>query len=139
MGYVAGFRLQFRQYYSLGLTLNPARIGNCHNAYVQVLADAGWLALAVYLIMLAKIVWLAWRLANQRRYLEFAPDKASHSAIECSVLMFIFALIGEMSSADADIPLRASFYWQNIIVAIILGISTNMLTASRSRRFPSSK
>jgi hypothetical protein len=35
--------------------------------------------------------------------------------------------------ADFDIPLRQPFYFQFIVVAIILGAATNMIIITRSR------
>jgi hypothetical protein len=41
-----------------------------------------------------------------------------------------------MNAADFGLPLRAAFYTQNLIVAIILGISANMIEISRAKQMP---
>jgi O-Antigen ligase len=133
MGYIAGFRTTFRNYYTLGIQIDVASFGNAHNTYLQVLADAGWLALAVYLIMLFKIVVLSLRCVKRQTYMKLAPDSDSRITIECSLLMLIFCLGSGSGTADYVIPLRATFYWQLIIIAIILGASARMIAASRAR------
>ena len=133
MGYVAGFRVLFRDYFTLGLLLDPTRIGNAHNAYVQVLADAGWLALAIYLIIVINLLRLAWRFSNRRLCLRYAVNGTYRNAIECMLYIFIYEAIGGISAADGVVPLRVSFYWYIISVAVILGISTSMIVDYRSR------
>ena len=133
MGYVAGFRMFFREYRATGLTLDPTHIGNAHNSHLQVLADAGWLALVIYLILLTRIVRMAWRFANRRFYLGFVPDGVLREPLECLLCMLIFCLGLGMSSAGFSVPLQVAFYWQNIIVALILGISANVILACRAR------
>ena len=134
MGYIAGFRMLFRNYYALGLELNVLYIGNAHNSYLQVLADAGWLALAIYLIIQVKIVRLALRFRKKQTYLGFASVNDSRMTIECSFIMLTYCLAAGIGTADFTIPLRAYFYWQYIIGAIILGISARMIVASRPLR-----
>jgi O-antigen ligase len=133
MGYVAGFRMIFRNYVAVGLQVDVSHIGNAHNAYFQVLADAGWLALAVYLIMLSKILWLAWRFRKKRSYRRRPPESESIMALECSLILFIFLLTQGMDTSGFSVPLSMTSYWYYIIIAIILGISARMIAASRAR------
>lgn len=134
MGYVVGFRMIFREQSASALNLIPAAIGNAHNGYFQVLADAGWLALAVYLVMLTKIVRLALRFANRTPRRGFAPDRLSRQSIECSMLMLIYCLAAGMDTSGLVVPLSIASYWQNIIIAIILGISARLILTSRTPR-----
>jgi O-antigen ligase len=134
MGYVAGFRMIFREQSASALNLIPAAIGNAHNGYFQVLADAGWLALAVYLVMLTKIVRLALRFANKIPHRGFKPDNLSRESIECSMLMLIYCLAEGMDTSGFSVPLTVLSHWQNIIVAIILSISARLILTSRTPR-----
>jgi O-antigen ligase len=133
MGYVAGFRILYRNYWELGQQVITSRIGGAHNNYLQVLADAGWLALAVYLIMLIKIVRLALRFTKQQPLSRYAPDRESRDALRCWLLLLIYCFVDGMDSSDMMIPMWPSYYWQYIIIAIILGISARMIAASRAR------
>jgi hypothetical protein len=133
MGYVAGFRMIFKDYHAVGMNLDPSHIGNAHNCYFQVLSDAGWLALAVYLTMLVKIVGMAWRFANKRAFPSGMPDSQCRESTECLMFMLVYLLAVGMDTSGPSVPLSAPFYWQNIIVALILGISANMILASRTR------
>jgi O-antigen ligase len=132
MGYEAGFRLIFREYSAPGLLVNPVLIGNAHNAFMQVLADAGWVAFAAYLVMMAKLVALGLRFAKKRTTTIVAPGNADVHALRCALVLLIFCFADGVGGSDYLVPLRSAFYLQNIIVAIILGISANMLNASRS-------
>jgi hypothetical protein len=133
MGYIAGFRVIFREYYTLGLQVDPTHIGNAHNTFLEVLADAGWLALAVYLLILGKIMFLGWRYARKRTIFSVASDDRTRNALRCAMVLLFSCLATGMESADFDVPLRSPFYLQNIYIAIILGISVGMIAASRNR------
>jgi O-antigen ligase len=133
MGYVAGFRMIFREQSGAALKLVPTSIGNAHNGYFQVLADAGWLALAIFLIMLTKIVRLALRFASKTPHRGFTPDNLHRESIECLMLMLIYCLGEGMDTSGFMVSLTVASYWQNIIIAIILGISARALVASRPR------
>jgi len=135
MGYVAGFRMIFRDYFAVGLLLTPASIGNAHNSHIQVLADAGWLALAIYLAMMTKILRLTWRFKIERPYSRIGSDSLPREALECGMFMLVFCFLEGIDTSVFSVPLTASFYWQNIIIAMILGISARMLANSRSRHF----
>ncbi len=133
MGYVAGFRTKEREYFASGVLSNLTSLGNAHNTYMQTLSDAGWLALAVYLLMLAKIFALGWKfLRGPPVAMAVAGNGAIH-AIRCALLLLIFCLAEGMDGADFCVPLREPFYLQNIVVAIVLGISARLLVASRTR------
>jgi O-Antigen ligase len=134
MGYVAGFRNYFTNTLNLHFGSNVANLGNCHNSFVQVLADAGWLALALYLMMNVRILILGWRFATKRVVASLASENGAPHAIRCAMLMLLMFFIEGMESSDFDIPLRQAFYFQNIVVAIILGASARMLIAHRNRR-----
>jgi hypothetical protein len=137
MGYVAGFRNLFKEHYVLGVQLFAERIGNAHNTYMQTLADAGWLALGVYLVLLVKIILLGWRLAKKKSLLAVASDSRPCQALRCSLILLAFCLAVGMDGADCCVPLRAPYYLQNITIAIILGISARMLAASSARNIGS--
>jgi hypothetical protein len=137
MGYVAGFRMLFKEYYVLGVQFFAERIGNAHNAYMQTLADAGWLALGVYLVLLVKITLLGSRFAKKKSLLTVASESRPYHAMRCSLILLVFCLAFGMDSADCCVPLREPYYLQNIIIAIILGISARQLAASSTRNIGS--
>jgi O-antigen ligase len=133
MGYIAGFRIRFQNYFTLGLQVEPSHIGVAHNTFIQVLADAGWLAFAIYIFMLIKVIVLGWRFAKKRWLAPLSLHSVPCHAIRCSLILLVFCLVYGMDGSDFVLPLRASFYMQNIIIGIILGASTEMLIASRVR------
>jgi O-antigen ligase len=139
MGYIAGFRIIFRQYFALGLQVNVNRIGNGHNSYIDILADAGWLALTIYLITMVKIFRIGFRYAQEHTYMALASDSASRHTLRCALVLLIYCLANGMDTADFSVPLRAAFYLQNIIICLILGISARMIAASRSQYVTSSE
>lgn len=132
MGYIAGFRTIFREYFALGLQFEVTHIGTTHNAFIQVLADAGWLALAIYLVLMAKIIIYGKRHADVRDSAILASNIGSRHAVRCALALLIFCLVNGIYSSEFVIPLRANFYLQNLFIAIILGASARMVIASRS-------
>ena len=134
MGYVTGFRTIFREYSAPGLDLAVSHIGTTHNTFLQFLADAGWLALAIYLILLVRVLALGLRFATKRISTPSVTASLSRHALRCALLLFILCLLEGMDGSDFAVPLKVPFYFQNIIVAIILGVSANMLYASRIRQ-----
>lgn len=134
MGYIAGFRKLFREYFALGLPFDVSHIGNAHNTYMDVLADAGWAALAVYLILLIKIVALGWRYARKRSIFSTSSEQLTRHVLRCALILLVYCLICGTDAADFCIPLRSPFYLQNIVIAMILGSSANLLDACRIRR-----
>jgi len=132
MGYIAGFRTIFREYFALGLQVEVTHIGTAHSAYIQVLADAGWLALAIYLVMIAKVIIYGLNHANIRNSVAFAPNNVSRHAVRCALVLLVFCLVNGIYSSEFVLPLRGIFYMQNLFIAIILGASARMVIASRS-------
>jgi hypothetical protein len=133
MGYITGFRVLFREYSSLGIQVEVSHIGNPHNSFLEVLADAGWLALAVYVVMMTKIVAVGYGFAKKRYMGILEADSTTRHAIRCGLLLLAFCFGMGMGLADFCVPLRQTFYFQNVIVAIILGASSNMLVAFRGQ------
>jgi O-antigen ligase len=133
MGYVAGFRTIFRDYYSLGLPLVVSRIGNAHNAFIQVLADAGWPALIIYLIMIIRIIVVGWRAAKAPSSKIPENGCAPSHVMACALALLIFCIVSGITGADFVVPMRASYYFQNIVIAIILGAYARTLIAARSK------
>jgi hypothetical protein len=83
--------------------------------------------------MLVNIVRLAMRFANTHTYIKLNHYSIYRMTIECSLVMLLFCLTMGISSADYDIPLRIYFYWQFIIIAVILSASARVLTDARAR------
>jgi hypothetical protein len=133
MGYVAGFRKIFKEYFALGLQVEVSHIGNAHNAFIDVLADAGWPALAVYLFLLIKVVAIGWRYARKKALIPIVSDYHSQHALRCAMILLAFCFFCGMDTAEFSVPLRAAFYFQNILIAMILGITARMIVASRAR------
>jgi O-antigen ligase len=131
MGYVAGFRIVFRQYFSLSAGNSLSQLGTAHNTLFDILAGAGWLALAVYLILLAKLVWLAWRFIRRQSQFNPACDSVSRHGIRCSLLLLFYCFVYGMGATEFLAPLRAGFYYEYILFAIILGASARILAVSR--------
>jgi O-antigen ligase len=138
MGYVDGFRVIFRQYYSLTTGQNLSQLGTAHNTFFDVLAGAGWLALAVYLIILAKTIKVAWCFAGRQTLLRPAMDSAPRHAVRCALVLLIFCLGYGMAATEFSAPLRGSFYILYIIIAIILGASAGMIAGARARSISAS-
>ncbi len=137
MGYIAGFRILFKQYFALGMDLDPTGIGNAHNSFIDILAGAGWLALAVYLILLSKIVALGWRFAKRRTSGTAISETMPRHALRCTLLLLVSFFAGGMDTALFSVPLQECFYLQNIIIAIILGISARFIADSRVKSMAS--
>jgi hypothetical protein len=133
MGYVAGFRMLFKNYFSLTSAVVASRIGNTHNTFLQYLADAGWAALVIYLIMLAKVLALGFRVAAKRTPVSFDLDSTSRHALRCTLVLLIYFLVEGVDISDFAAPLRIPFFLQNIAIAIILGVSARIIAASRIR------
>ena len=134
MGYVAGFRAIFREYFAFGLDFEVSRIGNTHNTFLQFLADAGWLAMAIYLIMLVRVIALGMRFATRRISEPSVTASLSRHALRCALLLLIVCLLEGMDGSDFAVPLRVPFYFQNLIIAIILALCARMIAAARSSR-----
>jgi O-antigen ligase len=136
MGYVAGFRTLFPNHFDLYVNGDQSHLGNTHNTFLQYLADAGWLALGLYLIMMAKTLALGWRFSKKPALVGLASDSVTRHATRCALLLLVYCLLEGMEASDFAIPLRQPFSIQYAVVAMILGISAGRLAASRARYFP---
>jgi len=133
MGYVAGFRSIFTKHFDLNFVGDVTRLGTSHNAYIQYLVDGGWLGLALYLFMLAKIFAVGMRFTKRGSLAVSTLESSTVHAIRCGLLLLVYCLADGMDTSVFNIPLQEPFYYQNIIVAIILGACATMLVNSRPR------
>jgi hypothetical protein len=62
-----------------------------------------------------------------------SSNNSSLHATHCALLLLAFCLVDGMENSDFVLPLRQEFYMQNILIAIILGISVRMIIAARQR------
>jgi hypothetical protein len=135
MGYIAGIRTFHRRDFATNLHASLTNIGGTDNSFMEVLADAGWLALALYLTMIAKTVALGWRSMKKLPSVNRAVDRASiditHHSLSCALLLLMFCLAEGMEGSIFTIPMQGAFYCQNILIAMILGASASILIASR--------
>lgn len=131
MGYVAGFRIIFRQYYSLSSGKILSHLGTAHNTLFDILAGAGWLALAVYLILLAKIVWMALHFIKNKSHHNARHDIARRHGIQCALLLLCYCFAYGMSATEFLAPLRAGFNYLYVIIAVILGATAQVISSSR--------
>ncbi|MGD0891229.1 MAG: O-antigen ligase family protein [Terracidiphilus sp.] len=134
MGYMAGIRTFHGGHFATNLHTILNSMGGVDSSYIEVLADAGWLSLAFYLIILVKTATLAWGYAKKRTGKPSAPDFAARHALRCTLLLFFFCLLGGVEDTGFCNPLRPEFYLQNISIAMIVGICTSLYLASRARR-----
>ncbi|MGA2536513.1 MAG: O-antigen ligase family protein [Terracidiphilus sp.] len=134
MGYIAGVRAFHRRDYATNLHAALTNIGGTDNSYIEVLTDAGWPALAIYLAILSRTIFLGWRFSRKRE-LRGSPWLSASRChpLRCSLLLLLFCLAEGTESSTYVIPMSGSFYCQNILLSIILGISTGMVIGSRSR------
>jgi len=134
MGYMSGLRTFRGGHFAMNLHSNLNNIGGADSSYFEVLADAGWLSMAFYLLILGKTAALGWRFAKKHPVKPFAPDLAARHAIHCALLLFFFCLVEEVEDTGFSNPLRPEFYFQDIFIAIILGVCASLVLASRARR-----
>jgi len=125
MGYIAGVR-----YYRIGRfapgTPFDHQVGGTDNGYMEVLADAGWLALVTYAAMFARTAGLGWRIAKNHGFAHAAPSPDGFPALQCMLLVFLYCLLEQMENSDFVTPLRQCFYLQYILMAMILGASAGL-------------
>lgn len=133
MGYISGVRTFHRRDYATNLHASLTNIGGTDNSFLEVLADAGWLALGLYLTMLAKTFALGLRTAKKLKSFSFASDGEVRHSLRCSMLLLMFCMAEGMEGSVFTIPLFGAFYCQNIFIAIILGASASAYLASRPR------
>jgi len=132
MGYIAGIRKTRRPEYGSNLHASLYKVGGTDNSYFEVLADAGWLALGLYLTIMIKILVLGRRLERRQTLMGTSGVNATTlTALRRAILLLVFCLLEGMDGSDFVIPLRQEFYLQNVIIAVILGVSTSMLIALR--------
>jgi hypothetical protein len=136
MGYISGVRTFHRRDFATNLHASLTNIGGTDNSFLEVLADAGWLALALYLIILAKTVALGWRSAKKGSLVAFGSDSVVGHSLRCALLLLMFCLAEGMEGSVFTIPMFGAFYCQNILIVMILGASASVLIASRPR-YPS--
>jgi hypothetical protein len=89
--------------------------------------------------MMVKIVLLGWHNGKNRGLATVASDVASQQAIQCALVLLVFCFVDGIDSSEFSVPLRAAFYIQNLIVAIILGLSSSMIVSSRAQHISSGK
>jgi len=132
MGYIAGIRKTRRPEYATNLHASLYNVGGTDNSFMEVLADAGWLALGFYLTMMIKTITLGRRLEkSQPAFGRSREETTTSRALGCALLLLFFCLLEGMEGSDFVTPLRQEFYLQNVILAVILGASTSRLIALR--------
>jgi O-antigen ligase len=133
MGYVAGMRAIFTQSFNLDYgKMNIASLGEAHNLYLQYLADAGWVALGLYLFLVFKIVALGLRFARKSvRPISAQYSEARH-VLRCTLLLLLYVLGEGMENSEFALPLNQQFYAHWILVAIVLGICAWMIAETRA-------
>jgi hypothetical protein len=133
MGYIAGIRTFHGGVYVANLSAILTKTGGTDNSFFEVLADAGWPALALYLLMLARTVALGWHFAKKASSGVLESVNAISHPLRCALLLLMFCLAEGMEGSIFTIPMFAAFYCQNILIVIILGASASVLIASRLR------
>jgi hypothetical protein len=139
LGYIAGMRHSTLGAAGPSLHASLHALGGTDNAYMEVLADAGWLALGLYLMWLGKIAMLGVRTlkyAGQHRGRYGRSHAAGPSlalATRCTLLLLLFCGIEGMESSEYVIPMMVPFYLQNTLIAILLGLWTSVVLAERRR------
>ena len=137
MGYIAGIRANravLAEVFGAAYSLKHA--GGVDSSLFQVLTDAGWFALALYLLLLGKVVLLGVRMAKRHVSDMISANRMAGRAIWCAlVLLFYFFINGWVNSAYAT-PMLQGFYFQNLVIEIILGASASLILASRPQRRP---
>jgi hypothetical protein len=118
IGYVAGFRSRFMALRDSSAPLDPTRIGNAHNMYFEVLAGAGWLALATFIALLALIA----RHALQKRTPDFMRTARWHVR-NLAWILFLSMLVLGLFSSEFVLPARACFGYFWFAVGMIMSVS----------------
>jgi len=131
MGYIAGMRTFYRSDKGMSFHALQTTRGILDNSFLQVLADAGWLALTLYLMVLAKTIGLGWRSMKKNSLGVVGPDNAVCHSLRIALLLLMFCLAEGMEGSIFTIPLLAAYYCQNILILIILGASANGFYKSR--------
>jgi hypothetical protein len=132
MGYIAGIRTFHGGIFAENLHASLSKGGGIDSAYLETLADAGWLALGFYMIMIVKTFALGLRFAKKHTFEGRIQYGAFRHPLRCALLLLLYCVVEQMEGPDFVLPLRQAFYVQNIIIAIILGASASMLFAARA-------
>jgi hypothetical protein len=134
LGYIAGIRTFHGGQYTTSMRVAFHKVGGVDSSYMEVLGDAGWLALALYLIILIKVIVAGWRtVANYASDASRSDTMATHAA-RCAILLLLFFMVEAVESSVFEIPLSQGFYIQDIIIAVILGATASLRLASRQRK-----
>jgi hypothetical protein len=51
----------------------------------------------------------------------------------CALALLVFCIVDGTTGADFVVPMRASYYFQNVIIAIILGAYARAIIAARAK------
>jgi len=127
LGYIANI-----DRYAKGYPWGRYGVQGIDNGYLEVLGVAGWLALAVYATIIIKTGALGWRLARNRSLPSAPHNGVTSDSARCAFYLFLYCILEQMENSEFSIPLKQSFYIQYILIAIILGQSATLLSASRS-------
>ena len=133
MGYISGMRSFHGGHFAANLHFNVDMNATADDTFIEVLADAGWLALAFYLAILVKAAALGWRYARKRMFKLSSREVTTRHALRCTLLVFFCLFVQSVEDSGYCNPLRPEFYLQDITLAIILGTSTSLYLASRTR------
>lgn len=132
MGYMAGMRTFHGGAFASNLHTALNSVGGTDSSYMEVLADAGWLAIAFYMITILKTASFGLRFAKKPLSKSSPRELAARHALRCALLLLFYFLVNGVEDTGFCNPLRPEFYMQNITLAIIIGISASLSIASRA-------
>lgn len=142
MGYIAGLRASHFTAGSKDPVMN--KMGGTDDSYFEVLADGGWLGLALYLLILVKVFHLGWRYVKNRRPMsqdrnglnrnDMDVEANCRHAISCSLLLLVFCLIDAVDASEFALPMMQPYYFQWITMAILMGAASTVILARRRHR-----
>jgi hypothetical protein len=132
LGYISGIRTFKGGIYAANLRVQLNVTGGTDNSYLETLGDAGWLALALYLMILGRTASLGMRFARKSRLVKSTIEISSQHALRCALFLFAYFLLQGIESSQYVIPMQQPFYFQIILIAIILGACSTFLIASRA-------
>ena len=133
LGYIAGIRQTHRVGSATSMHDLLHRNGGVDNSFIEILGSAGWLALALYLIILAKTIVLGMRSLKKLVYLSPSSAIEFRHSLHCALLLLMFCLAEGMESSGFATPLQEPFYLQIVLIAMILGASGSVLIEFRPR------
>jgi O-antigen ligase len=137
MGYIAGLRASHFTAGSQGPVMH--KMGGTDNSYFETLADGGWLGLALYLLIIAKVFHLGWRQVRNRRRTDqdrngMDADVICRHAISCSLLLLAFCLTDAIDGSEFALPMLQPYYFQWITLAILMGAASTVILSRRRHR-----